>query len=206
MVRIGWRGGLVVGLAAGLVVGGTVAWATIPSANGTITGCFSVKTGALRVIDPAKGACASGEARLTWNQKGPSRAQSVSTEAKGDVTFTTSGGAVPRDLGPSLMVTVPPSGLIQFFVRADISGSECDIDGSAVVSLMVDNLEVASITASPYRACKGTYDRGGPSSAGVQELSPGPHTVHVLYYGVTSSGSSLTFHFKNRKVWAVPVP
>jgi hypothetical protein len=52
--------------------GGAVAIASIPAANGTITGCRSKQTGVLRVIDAGAGQrCRAGEAKLTWNQRGP---------------------------------------------------------------------------------------------------------------------------------------
>jgi hypothetical protein len=56
-----------------LVVGG-IAYATIPAASGTISGCYDTKTGALRVYDTSGGAipgCAAKEAPLTWSQIGP---------------------------------------------------------------------------------------------------------------------------------------
>jgi uncharacterized protein YjbI with pentapeptide repeats len=73
--RFGWRSGLVFGLAVGLGVGGTVAWAAIPdSATGTITACYpttGTNAGALRVIDYENGdRCAAGEAMLTWGSAG----------------------------------------------------------------------------------------------------------------------------------------
>jgi hypothetical protein len=40
----------------------------IPDANGVIHGCYSTKTGSLRVTAST---CAKGEKALTWNQKGP---------------------------------------------------------------------------------------------------------------------------------------
>jgi hypothetical protein len=54
------------------ITGGALAYASIPDANGVIHGCYTVKGGALRVIDTAKGqTCATGQHALNWNQKGP---------------------------------------------------------------------------------------------------------------------------------------
>jgi hypothetical protein len=62
---------LAAGVAALLVVGGT-ALATIPGSDGTIKGCYTKGTGSLRVIDASASAqCKTGEAALSWNQKGP---------------------------------------------------------------------------------------------------------------------------------------
>jgi hypothetical protein len=52
--------------------GGAIAYASIPDSKGVIHGCYTVKGGALRVIDTAKGqTCATGQHALNWNQKGP---------------------------------------------------------------------------------------------------------------------------------------
>jgi type VI secretion system secreted protein Hcp len=74
---------------AALGAGAAVAVATIPSGDGTITGCYLTNTiggsglriGQLRVIDPSlpslpgapnpAGSCLSDEATISWNQSGP---------------------------------------------------------------------------------------------------------------------------------------
>jgi hypothetical protein len=55
--------------AGGLVVAG-IAYAAIPDSSGVIHGCYSTKSGALRVID-STAKCANGELALNWSQKGP---------------------------------------------------------------------------------------------------------------------------------------
>jgi hypothetical protein len=53
------------------IMGGAIAYASIPDANGVIHGCYTIKGGSLRVIDTAKGqTCATGQHALNWNQKG----------------------------------------------------------------------------------------------------------------------------------------
>lgn len=49
----------------------TVAYAAIPASNGTIRGCYSRSSGALRVIDSTASGCAKGENSLDWSQIGP---------------------------------------------------------------------------------------------------------------------------------------
>ena len=65
------------GLVLGATLAGGVAWATIPSANGTIHGCY--KTGVGGVDDPNKGQlrvvdsasdCKNNETAISWNEKG----------------------------------------------------------------------------------------------------------------------------------------
>lgn len=58
-------------LGLALVLGG-VAYASIPGAGGTISGCYSKLTGLLRVIDTDAGRrCLTGEQAVSWNQRGP---------------------------------------------------------------------------------------------------------------------------------------
>ncbi len=48
------------------ITGGALAYASIPDANGVIHGCYTVKGGALRVIDTAKGQkCPTGQSART---------------------------------------------------------------------------------------------------------------------------------------------
>ena len=64
-VRWSWRVSAV--LLGMFMLGGSVAVAAIPQGN-TINACRDAKTGALRVIDTAKGAkCTTSEVPLRWN-------------------------------------------------------------------------------------------------------------------------------------------
>jgi hypothetical protein len=60
---------IVIGAALILMIGGAVAYAQIPSADGTITGCYMKSGGSIRIIDTGA-SCKSSETKLTWNQKG----------------------------------------------------------------------------------------------------------------------------------------
>src|SRR5215472_5338676 len=57
---------------AAAVLASGVALASIPDAGtGVFHGCYSKRTGALRLIDPSKGQkCATSEKSVTWNQAG----------------------------------------------------------------------------------------------------------------------------------------
>ena len=62
---------VILGCAVVLMVGGAVAYAAIPNAQGVFTACISKSSGDVRVIDPSTGAtCKSWELKRTWNQKG----------------------------------------------------------------------------------------------------------------------------------------
>ena len=77
-----WK--LLRGRPAALVVAGGVlaisiggfAVAAIPSADGTINGCYTISNtgdnivGKLRIIDPTKAACSYNEKAISWNQQG----------------------------------------------------------------------------------------------------------------------------------------
>jgi hypothetical protein len=85
-----------------LVVGSSVAMATIPGSGGVISGCYGKRSGQLRVIDASSASCRGGEAALTWNQagaqgpKGDTGAQGPQGP-KGDA-----GAAGPKgDVGPA---------------------------------------------------------------------------------------------------------
>jgi hypothetical protein len=62
---------LTAAVAAAVLAGTGIAYASIPDSGGTIHGCYS-KSGSLSVIDTDAGqACAKGETALNWNQTGP---------------------------------------------------------------------------------------------------------------------------------------
>lgn len=65
----GLKAGVAVGSAialVGILIG--VAVASIPSSTGVISGCYSTKTGALRVIDYPTKRCVSGERLIRWDK------------------------------------------------------------------------------------------------------------------------------------------
>lgn len=59
-------------IAAGAVVAaaGGVALASIPGADGLISGCYNSTSGLLRVVDTAGAGCTSRETAISWNQTG----------------------------------------------------------------------------------------------------------------------------------------
>ena len=73
------------------ITGGALAYASIPDANGVIHGCYTVKGGALRVIDTAKG------------QK---VGHVLSSKLGSDVTIKANDGALPPMKFVSLTVKI----------------------------------------------------------------------------------------------------
>lgn len=67
----GRKAWLVVGLIAGALIAGGLAYATIPGSGGVIHACYSNANGRLRVIDAEAGeTCANNETALDWNRTG----------------------------------------------------------------------------------------------------------------------------------------
>jgi hypothetical protein len=95
LFRLRKKVAIVLGLtvAIGMLAGG-VAWASIPAANGVISGCYSTKTGALSVIDAAKvHSCPKNTKSLDWNQKGPAGPRGA-TGATGPAGTARDAGAI----------------------------------------------------------------------------------------------------------------
>ena len=64
------RGRRVAFIAVLALVAVGIAYGAIPDASGVVHGCYSKRTGALRVIN-STATCATGELALNWNQRGP---------------------------------------------------------------------------------------------------------------------------------------
>ena len=56
-----------------------VAWATIPSKDGTINACYGKYTGVVRIVDSSTDRCQKWETPISWNQAGPSGPKGTST-------------------------------------------------------------------------------------------------------------------------------
>lgn len=72
---IGIKSMVAAGVSVGVIVGGGVAFASIPGADGTITGCYTTRAGVfdakgtVRVVEAASD-CRTSETVLRWNEKG----------------------------------------------------------------------------------------------------------------------------------------
>ena len=63
---------MVVALVALVIAASGAAFASIPDADEVFHGCYSNRTGALRMIDTEAGdSCTSKESPIFWNQEGP---------------------------------------------------------------------------------------------------------------------------------------
>src|SRR2546428_9315190 len=61
---------LIVGLIAGAMLAGGVAYATIPDSGDVIHGCYKQSNGQLRVVESASD-CVVSELPIAWNIQGP---------------------------------------------------------------------------------------------------------------------------------------
>jgi len=92
-----------------LAVGGGIAYATIPSSNGVIQGCYQMTSGTLRVIgtNPTVGGgkCSSSEKALNWNQRGPTGARGATgangTNGTNGATGATGATGLTGPTGPT---------------------------------------------------------------------------------------------------------
>jgi cysteine-rich repeat protein len=67
-------------LAAAILISASIVVAAVPDHNGTIRGCYSKRTGVLRIVDGKS--CKRGEKRLQWNQEGPPGASVVGPQGE----------------------------------------------------------------------------------------------------------------------------
>ena len=124
------------GIVTGVIVAGTIAWAAIPAADGTITACYRQRAtltepkGALRVVD-SPSQCTSGETALTWNQQGqpgPAGPAGIS-----GARFVPTSFAMLPDSGDFVQIatTTLPRG--SYVVIATVTGSEVVNDENTLI-------------------------------------------------------------------------
>lgn|SRR5215211_188386 len=133
------RGFVLLAIATALAVGGGLAYATIPGSDGVISGCWSKRTGVLRVIDrEASTQCLASENALDWNQRGPSDgwdAQLVGTVPTGGSDVQLSGGVsgIPPGsylISSSVTWAALDTGSASLFCSVQASGT--DLSGSTL--------------------------------------------------------------------------
>jgi hypothetical protein len=204
---------MMVALAALVLAAGGVAYATIPDSSGVIHGCFSTKTGALRVIDTgANQSCTSREQPLSWNQQGPPGPPGP----PGTGGATTYYDAVPTEectssrtygdlatVGPSIQVNVPANALALLALQADINS-----DGEGDFGLF-EPTDI-SPAAGPFGNAIATNGQfvtrpDGGTSWTVYHLSAGTRSLKMVFRLSPSNQGSFAC-FRNRKLWVTLVP
>lgn len=80
----------------GAGVGG-VALGSIPGPDGTISGCYSKATGALRVINAPTQTCSKSQTPISWNQTGPQGPPGPSNDSSTYMNLPQAVGASPTN-------------------------------------------------------------------------------------------------------------
>lgn len=206
-----------IAFAALVVATSGVAFAAIPSSNGTITACYAQSSGFylltyhskgdVRIIDASE-SCRGYETRITWKdglQPPPSGGTAYEhAEVVGPLTPPT--GAFPGGElvgGPALTITAPPGGgLLEVFASVDSR-----LCSSGVVGLVEapnytsdDHLGTKGMSGSSTPVTRGVPgsnsngQRGGSSA--ILRVPAGPHTFKLGYWG-----SDSTCELSNMKIW-----
>jgi hypothetical protein len=123
-----------------LIVGASVASATIPDSGGVIHGCLQTQNGvlspkgSLRVIDPSTGAsCKSSEQPISWNQTGPQGTKGDPGPSTAYAQEKFEPTTLPND-SSSVLVTskdLPPG---TYVVNAKLLAENRDTDANSAVS------------------------------------------------------------------------
>ncbi len=217
---------MVVALLAIVLAAGGVAFATIHDSSGTIHGCYD-KKGDLRVVESAAD-CRSRETALAWNQQGPPGPPGgLTTAFAEDAAEVSTASRSFVDLGgPSVNVTVPPSGLVAVVARADIHGTLSPPQSPGDFSSILDGCLGLFVDSEPFNGdgnsgAEFLCARGGGLGAPLVyararhdwftfEASPGPHAFSIRYrskcvFGSGGCPEADRAFFKNRKFWVVPI-
>ena len=173
--RRGWRLIVLATAAAGLAAAG-IAYASIPGADGVITGCAAKSSGTLRVIDAQTANCSQKEIRLDWNEQGPRGPSDAFVFAQnnsfGSVNIST---GTPAPIGVQLNL---PAG--SFIIDASI--------GFAINSGVETTIVVGCRLGAPNTSIRTTEGKGqvtglsgfGTIPLGAAVTLAAPETVSVI--------------------------
>ena len=215
-----------IALTALVVALGGAAYATIPDSNGVIRGCYQKNGGILRIVDDGA-TCRQSEQALDWNQRGQPGPPGGLTNAFAEETseVSTASRTTFVDLGgPTVTATVPPSGLMAAVVRAEVHGAATRVDPDdqflgilgGCIGLFIDS-ETVGGSGHDLFCEQGGVGEGVPSTFRerlldwyVFEAEPGPHTFSLRYrtrclIGSQGCPAEDRGHFRNRKLWVIPL-
>lgn len=163
-----------------LIAGSSVATAAVVS-NNTINGCYTTKSGALRVIDTSAGTCAKGETAISWNRTGPQGLPGV----KGDTGPAGPAGApgAQGPAGPAGSAGAPgatgPSGASEVYVTRHDANQTINQQGGSIVTTLVLPAGSYALTAK-VDVNMGPYNALGEQNA-VCAIYQGGNAVDTAY-------------------------
>jgi len=220
-------------LVASLLTVSGLAWASIPAANGVITGCYD-KDGSLRVIDAESGkSCGKKEKQLTWNQTGPTGPQGPqglpgpqgTPGPKGDPGLQGPAGipgptGVPGVPGPQGPQGVP--GLSGYEIvtsdslfnssstkawSADCPAGKVALGGDAYIfpSLADPNRFTAPVVLIASMPSTGNGVTPGWEAAS-SEIAPYTYDWHMIVYAICANVATTTVAAANETAAAVATP
>jgi hypothetical protein len=154
---------MLLGAAALLVTAGGIAYATIPSTGGVISGCYEKRTGLLRVIDAASGkTCMSFETPISWNQKGEQGLPGVQGE-KGE-----RGPQGPTGESGTVALAGHACPVRQFVAGFDAAGDPiCRPEGPPILRVSPGALNFGSVAVGTRSTLRLTLENVGGAPAEV---------------------------------------
>jgi hypothetical protein len=166
------RAVIVLAILAAVVVATGVATGAIPAADGTVTGCYKAKGGALRVIDAEGGAtCATDEAKLSWNKSGPA-GPAGPAGAKGDT-----GPQGPAACDAARLLLCP----------------EADLATGQTMVLSIDGVELVRV--SRYRINCTTKGAAPTCEIALTGAAPAPTNIDAWYETAAEGQAAATRSF-----------
>lgn len=175
-------------VAGGVIAAGGVAYATIPSADGTIYGCYHDKGGTLRVIDDTVSQCRSTETAISWNQIGPQGPQGLKGEDGKDGADGAKGDQ--GSAGTSQAFTVTGELINVSRGGRGVVASKSVPAGSYVLSASVSALANGSNDEVPFLFCR---LNSSTSVLAFASETPGNHSAPPAFSGDSSLSLTATF-------------
>lgn len=215
---LGRRLSAVVCVAAAVgMAGAAIAYATVPSSDGTITGCYSVNGAKerggteLNVVDAQATSCARGQTSVSWNQQGPPGTPGTSvtstalqsgdascpnggsefTAANGNVTYACNGqnGTTPSSIEDLNGLGCAPTDTARGTITVSYTGSN-DVTLHCTINQVETSL--AAPAGSGDTNVK-VFSVNGMQAGGTLTIDPGvasEETATISAVGTAAGGST----------------
>lgn len=167
---------VVIALALAVLGVASIAYATIPGADGVINGCYKKSGGTLRVIDDAAPGCGSNETSLDWNVRGTPGPQGPQGPQ----------GAAGTQLGSASKIVV---------LRDDEAGNAAgwNPDEGRTSFTIAEPAETNTSFVSAAVNSGAEDSDGNEAICAADTLTPGPGFVHVKCNRSVNEGVTLVY-------------